>query len=194
MQVKSNSFGEFYHTNCYIYKGFIIDPGIDATEWVLKNVENPKAILLTHGHFDHTWSVSELQKILKIPVYLHKDDNFMAYEDILNGGLTPFEVDVAFEEGEYEIEGVNVKFRHFAGHTPGTSTIEIDDFMFSGDFIFRGSIGRSDFPYSSQKEMKKSLKKFLNINYDKIIFAGHGAKTTIKREQEIVKNYWLEVL
>jgi glyoxylase-like metal-dependent hydrolase (beta-lactamase superfamily II) len=73
-------------------------------------------------------------------------------------------------------------------------TIEVGDFMFSGDFIFRRSIGRSDFPYSSVKQMKNSLKRFLKINYDKIILPGHGTKTTIKNEQQIIKNYWLEVL
>ena len=77
MQIKVQPMGE-YQTNCYIAtiegKDFIIDPGVDATSWVLENVTNPVAILNTHGHFDHVWSNDELQKKLNIPLYTPKDD------------------------------------------------------------------------------------------------------------------------
>ena len=181
-----------YQTNCYIYKDIIIDPGVNATNWVLENIKNPKAILLTHGHFDHIWSVSELKKILKIPVYIHKDDEFMLSEDIFNMGVPKAKADILISKDEtINLDGIDITFKHFAGHTPGSMTIEIDEFMFSGDFIFKGSIGRFDFPYSDRNEMKKSLNKFLELNYDKIILPGHGDKTTIKNEQINIKNYWL---
>ena len=181
-----------YQTNCYIYKDIIIDPGVNATNWVLENIKNPKAILLTHGHFDHIWSVSELKKILNIPVYIHKDDEFMLSEDIFNMGVPKTKADILISKDEtINLDGIDITFKHFAGHTPGSMTIEIDEFMFSGDFIFKGSIGRFDFPYSDRNEMKKSLNKFLELNYDKIILPGHGDKTTIKNEQINIKNYWL---
>ncbi len=182
-----------YQTNCYIYKDIIIDPGVNATSWVSKNVTNPKAILLTHGHFDHVWSVSELQKKYKIPVYIHKNDEFMLSEDIFNIGVPKAKADVLISKDEtIDINGVNVSFQYFPGHTPGCMTIEIDEYMFSGDFIFNGSIGRVDFPYSSPSDMKKSFDKFLKINDDKIVLPGHGDKTTIKKEQENIKNFWYD--
>ncbi len=189
MQVKA--FGD-YQTNCYIYKNIIIDPGMGATNWVLKNVTNPKAILLTHGHFDHIWSVAELKEKLNIPVYIHKEDEFMLSDDIFGMGVPKTSADILIQNDEtMEIDGIEISFKHFPGHTPGSMTIEIDEFMFSGDFIFKGSIGRFDFPYSDKFEMKKSLNKFLGLNYDKIILPGHGDKTTIKNEQINIKNYWL---
>lgn len=189
MQVKA--FGD-YQTNCYIYKDIIIDPGMGATNWVLKNVTNPKAILLTHGHFDHIWSVAELKEKLNIPVYIHKEDEFMLSDDIFGMGVPKTSADILIQNDEtMEIDGIEISFKHFPGHTPGSMTIEIDEFMFSGDFIFKGSIGRFDFPYSDKFEMKKSLNKFLGLNYDKIILPGHGDKTTIKNEQINIKNYWL---
>jgi len=194
MQVKYKPCGE-YQTNCYILDDrFIIDPGVNATSWVVDNINNPKAILLTHGHFDHVWSVAELKEKLQIPVYIHKDDEFMLSEDIFNMGVPKCKADILVDEGIYEIDNTKIKFRHFGGHTPGSMTIEIDDIMFSGDFIFNGSIGRCDFPYSNQQDMKNSLKRFLEINYDKIIYPGHGNKTTIKEEKKNIKNYWLKVL
>ena len=98
-------------------------------------------------------------------------------------------------EGDAEInfDGVKVKFRHFPGHCPGCSAIEIGDAMFSGDFIFERSIGRTDFPYSSPQEMKKSLEKFKKLDFDKIIYPGHGGKTTIKQEQKYA-DYWISNL
>ena len=194
MQVKVKPCGD-YQTNCYIVDDrFIIDPGVNATSWVLENTKNPKAILLTHAHFDHVWSVKELKEKLKIPVYIHKDDAFMLEEDVFNMGVPKSKADILVDKKDYIIDDTKVVFRHFPGHTPGCMTIEIDDFMFSGDFIFNGSIGRVDFPYSNPDDMKKSLNTFLSIDYDKIIFPGHGNKTNIKTEQENIKNYWLKVL
>ena len=181
-------------TNCYIYDGFIIDPGVGATSWVLENIKNPKAILLTHGHFDHIWSVAELKEELYLPVYIHKNDAFMLEEDIFNMNIPKTKADFLVDEGDINIDDTIIKFRHFPGHTPGCCVIEIDNIMFSGDFVFDASIGRFDFPYSDQNDMKNSLKKFLSLNYDKIIYPGHGNTTTIKKAQENIKNYWLKVL
>ena len=193
MQVKFKACGD-YQTNCYIYDGFIIDPGVEAFVWVMENIKNPKAILLTHGHFDHIWSVKDLKDELNIPVYIHKNDAFMLEEDIFNMNIPKTKADFLVDEGDIKIDDKIVKFRHFPGHTPGCCVIEIDDIMFSGDFVFNGSIGRFDFPYSNQNEMKNSLKNFLSLNYDKIIYPGHGDITSIKEAQQNIKNYWLKVL
>ena len=152
-----------YQTNCYIAtvdgKDFIIDPGMGATEWVLEHVTNPVAILNTHGHFDHVWSNQELKERLGIPLYTPKGDVFMLQHSTMMPDLPPSYPDVEIEgDAEFELEGVRIRFRHFPGHCPGCSTIEIEDAMFSGDFIFDRSIGRCVFPFSSPEEMRKSLK------------------------------------
>lgn len=197
MQVKIQPMGP-YQTNCYIAtvdgKDFIIDPGVGATQWVLENVTNPVAILNTHGHFDHVWSNQELKEKLNIPLYAPKGDVFMLTHSAMMPDLPPSYPDVEVEgDAEIELEGVTIRFRHFPGHCPGCSTIEIEDAMFSGDFIFERSIGRCDFPFSSPDEMKKSLKKFKTIAYDKKIYPGHGNPTSIKAEQSHV-DYWIKVL
>jgi len=197
MSIKVKPMG-VYQTNCYIIsldgKDFIIDPGVGATEWVIENVTNPVGIFNTHGHFDHVWSNDELQKKLNIPLYTPKDDVMLLKESSWVEGLPPSTPDIEVKnDEEFNFDGVKVKFRHFPGHCPGCSTIEIGDSMFSGDFIFDRSIGRTDFPYSSPEDMKKSLEKFKTLNYDKTIYPGHGGTTTIKQEQQNA-DYWLSQL
>ncbi len=194
MQIKVQPMG-IYQTNCYIVsidnKDFIIDPGVDATSWIEQNVTNPVAILNTHGHFDHVWSNAEVQKKLKIPLYTPKADVMLLGESSWMADLPPSIPDIEVEDNEeFDFDGVKVKFRHFPGHCPGCSTIEIGDAMFSGDFIFERSIGRTDLPYSSPSDMKDSLERFKKLKYDKTIYPGHGGTTTIKQEQQYA-DYWI---
>ncbi len=197
MQIKKQPMGP-YQTNCYIVttegKDFIIDPGVGASQWVLDNVSNPVAILNTHGHFDHVWSNAELQEKLNVKLYTPKDDIFLLQSSEWMPDLPPSTPDVAVEgDEEIDFDGVTVKFTHFPGHCPGCSTIEIGDAMFSGDFIFNRSIGRTDFPYSNPQDMKKSLLRFKEIPYDKTIYPGHGENTTIRQEQQYT-DYWINQL
>lgn len=197
IKIKKQPMGE-YQTNCYIAtidnKDFIIDPGVGATEWVKQNVSNPVAILNTHGHFDHVWSNAQLQKELQIPLYTPQDDVMLLSESSWMKDLPPSTPDVKVKPNEViDFDGIKVKFHHFAGHTPGCSMIEIDDAMFSGDFIFERSIGRSDFPYSSPTDMKESLVRFKELPFDKTLYPGHGNTTTIEQEQRYV-DYWVKNL
>jgi glyoxylase-like metal-dependent hydrolase (beta-lactamase superfamily II) len=197
MQIKKQPMGP-YQTNCYIDtvdgKDFIIDPGVGATQWVLKNVKKPVAILNTHGHFDHVWSNAELQDTLGIKLYTPEGDIPLLQDSTWMPDLPPSTPDVAIKgDEEIDFDGVKVKFTHFPGHCRGCSTIEIGDAMFSGDFIFNRSIGRTDFPYSSPQDMKKSLQKFKKIPYDKTVYPGHGENTTIKQEQQYA-DYWINQL
>lgn len=187
-----------YQTNCYIVKtqgkDLIIDPGVGATEWVLKNVTNPIAILNTHGHFDHVWSNHELQTKLNIPLYTPQGDVFLLQSSEWMPDLPPSFPDVEVKGDQtFNLEGIEIKFHHFPGHCPGCSMIEIEDAIFSGDFLFHDSIGRYDFPYSSPDEMKKSLEKMRLIPYDKTLYPGHGETTTLSHEQRNV-DYWLRRL
>jgi len=197
MDIKQKACG-MYMTNCYIVevdgKEFIIDPGVDAASWVKESVENPVAILNTHGHFDHVWSNQELKEYFDIPIYAPKDDVFMLASDPFSQGTPPSSADFEIVGDEnIEVSGINIKYLFFPGHTPGCSAILIKDAFFSGDFIFKNSIGRVDFPYSNPDEMKKSIKKFLKIKENYKIFPGHGESTTVLDEQKTLPA-WLDYL
>jgi hydroxyacylglutathione hydrolase len=197
MNVKIQPMGS-YQTNCYIVtvdgKDFIVDPGVDAAQWVVKNVSNPVAILNTHGHFDHVWSNSEVAQQLNIPIYCPKEDCFMLENDPFGQGTPKSKVSFAVEpDQKLTIEGVEVVFHHFAGHTPGCSAIQIDDKLFCGDFIFDGSIGRVDFPYSDPSAMKKSINKILKWEKEFKLYPGHGATTSLNAQRRSLKN-WLNYI
>ena len=188
-----------YQTNCYIVtiddKDIIIDPGIEALPFVVGNVTNPIAILNTHGHFDHVWSNKELKDKLNIPIYCPKDDCFMLENDPFSQGTpsSKADIEVSDDKNSFKINDFEFKFHHFSGHTPGCSIIEIEDNLFAGDFIFKGSIGRVDFPYSNPKDMIQSINMILKWEKDFIIYPGHGDKTTLKEEFNSLKN-WLNYL
>ncbi len=197
MDIKQKPCG-IYMTNCYIVnvdgKEFIIDPGVDATQWVKDNVKNPVAILNTHGHFDHVWSNAELKEYCNIPIYAPKDDVFMLSSDPFSQGTPQSSADVeVVGDEEFEIEGVKVKYFLFPGHTPGCSAILIGDVFFSGDFIFKSSIGRVDFPYSNPEDMKKSIEKFLQFKENYRVYPGHGESTDVFSEQKTLPA-WLNYL
>ena len=195
MQIKIQPMGAT-QTNCYILtiegKDFIIDPGMGAMAWIKNNVTNPVAILNTHGHFDHVWSNHEVQETLKLPLYCPKGDVFMLSKCPLGQNVPLSTADyVIVGDDTINIQGVQIKFRHFPGHTPGCSIIEIDDVWFSGDFLFQQSIGRWDFPFSSGTDMVKSLEKAMKIEGDYTIYPGHGLSTTLKAEQKVMP-YWIQ--
>ena len=193
MEIKIQPMG-MTQTNCYIVtidkKEIIIDPGEGATTWVLNNVTNPVAILNTHGHFDHIWSNNELQKKLNIPLYVHKEDAFMLEKDPLGRGAPKSQADYLVEGDEkLTLDGIKIQYKHFPGHSPGNSIIEIEDVWFSGDFLFQQSIGRWDFPFSSGAEMIKSLEKAIKIEKDFTLYPGHGMSSTLKQEQKIMPQW-----
>jgi len=197
MNLKAAPMGD-YQTNCYIVtvngNDFIIDPGMGATSWVIDNVTNPRAILNTHGHFDHVWSNSELKQKLNIPIYCPKDDCFMLSDDPFSQGTPKSTADFEVDHDEkVNIDGVEIIFHYFPGHTPGCSAIQIENTLFSGDFIFNGSIGRVDFPYSNPQDMKKSIKKVLSWQKDYKIYPGHGNATSLEKEKASLKA-WLNYI
>jgi len=197
MQIKFKPMGA-YQTNCYILsvnnKDYIIDPGIDATAWVMQNVKNPVAILNTHGHFDHVWSNKELSQKLNIPIYCPKDDAFMLENDPFNYETPKSKASFLLKpDSKVKIEDEEFTFWHFPGHTPGCSVIEFNDIWFSGDFLFKGSIGRWDFPYSSKEDMVKSLQKVKRFKSNKKLLPGHDASSTLKEEQKYI-DYWIKIV
>jgi len=193
MEILVKPCGEFY-TNCYIIdRKIIIDPGVGAFEFVKEHVKKPLAVINTHGHFDHVWDNGKIKEYFDIPIYIHEKDAFFLEHDPFGYNVPKSKADIMLQEGTCKIGDYQLLIKHFPGHTPGSITVEIGDEMFSGDFIFDGSIGRVDFPYSSPEDMKKSIEKFLKLSYDKRVLPGHGATTTIKKAQKFLP-MWLEYL
>ncbi|MCT7567796.1 MBL fold metallo-hydrolase [Aliarcobacter butzleri] len=193
MEIKLHPMGD-YQTNCYIVtidnKDIIIDPGVGALSWIEANAKNPIAVLNTHGHFDHVWSNQIVKETFGIKLYTPKDDSFMLTLNPYNMGMPPSYADVLVNpDEEIELEGIKVKFHHFPGHTPGCSVIEIENSLFSGDFIFKGTIGRFDFPNSDAKLMKQSINKILTWKNNFHVYPGHGDKTTLQNEIETLKQW-----
>ena len=192
MQILSKPCGS-YQTNCYIVKEgsweLIIDPGQGAFEWIKSVVQNPIAVLNTHGHFDHVWDNQTTKESFGIPLFAPQKDVFMLEGDIFGFDMPPSFPDVQMNEGEYEVGGVKFRFIEFAGHTPGCGAIQIGDALFSGDFMFKGSIGRVDFPYSSPEDMKKSLQKFIDLQEDLTLYPGHGPSSTVFKEKATAKGW-----
>ncbi len=190
MQIQAKAMGD-YMTNCYIVtvegKDLIIDPGVGATEWVMEQARNPVAILNTHGHFDHVWSNAELKERLGVKIYVNEKDAPLLQTDPFGLGTPPSEPDVLVEGTQtLQIEGVEVTFHEFAGHTPGCSVIEIGDVWFSGDFLFKQSIGRYDFPLSDAQQMKQSLQRVMQVEKNFTVYPGHGEATTLEAEKRVI--------
>ncbi len=195
-------------TNCYIVKlksnktlkefELIVDPGVDAYDWIKQNCINPKAILNTHGHYDHVWSNRKVAKAYNIAIYTPSDDCFMLEFDHSGNGMplshATYKVSSDINEKKDDeidnkiyFDDILVEFFHFPGHTQGCSVIKIENHIFSGDFIFAGTIGRSDFVFSNVDDMKKSVTRILSWQENVNIHPGHGEDTTLDNEREQLK-------
>ena len=196
MQILKKAFGE-YATNCYILKGeqgdLVIDPGQGSFDWVMQNTGKIAAVLNTHGHFDHVYDDAKLQRT-GAKIYIHEEDAFMLRADPFETMPEPIEADMLIkgQEQSFEIAGFNIKFSLFAGHTPGSCMIEAGGVIFSGDVIFKGSIGRWDFPFSNGEQMRESLHKILQIEGDFTLYPGHGPNTSLAAERQNLK-YFLQL-
>ncbi|MGX2984236.1 MBL fold metallo-hydrolase [Helicobacter sp. 23-1048] len=175
----------------------IIDPGMQSSQWVVQNCPNPLAILNTHGHFDHIWDNATLQAHFSgIELICHSQDAFLLRDDIFALGITPSTptklIDTSKDSHTFDFKGIDITFHHYPGHTPGCCMIEIAGVVFSGDFIFYRSIGRSDFAYSNPSDMRESLMRFqVDAHLSPLtLYPGHGESTSAKSEQENVK-FWL---
>lgn len=187
--------------NCYIVstgkgsKGFIIDPGsldIGLVQQVIDREQlNITHILLTHGHFDHILGVDELRKITGAMVCIHeKDQNKLVdakdnLSTYMGAGYSFTAADKLLVDGDIiEIGEMNVKVIHTPGHTPGGVCYYLDNCLFSGDTLFAGSIGRTDFPAGSMRDLLASIKeKLLILPPDTIVYPGHNQQTTIQEEK-----------
>lgn len=183
-------------TNIYIISNneecIIIDPELTAGNIINKISElhkTPKAILLTHGHFDHIGAVSKLRDYYKIPVYASKNEAALLSDSTLNlsgmiGGNYSIIADKLLEDNEtLDLIGLHIQCIATPGHTSGSISYLIENCCFSGDTIFEESYGRYDFPTGSLEDLRKSIKKLLHLDEKTIIYPGHGNSTTVEHER-----------
>jgi hydroxyacylglutathione hydrolase len=209
-----------FGTNCYVVaqapgeQCLVIDPGIGVIGQLEALLEEhrlqPAAVLLTHGHLDHTFSVAPVCGARGITAYVHPEDREMLADPAkgisadltaLFGGRLPYaepeDVAELADGATLSVAGIEVTVAHAPGHTRGSVLFHTpgDDapVCFSGDVLFAGSIGRTDLPGGSMAAMTESLRdKVLPLADETVVLPGHGPATTIGRERA-TNPYLIEV-
>lgn len=189
-------------TNCYFLydeetkNGIVVDPGDDA-EKLLSYIEKKgleiEAILLTHGHFDHIMAVKELKKALQVPVYASRAEKEVLADPMANLSMQfdrrgiKLEADMYLEDGEtITLLGEEVRCILTPGHTVGGMCYYFPKagILFSGDTLFQESVGRTDFPGGSMKELVRSIREKLFVLAPATkVYPGHGLTTSIETEK-----------
>jgi hydroxyacylglutathione hydrolase len=208
-----------FGTNCYAVapragstavkqECVVVDPGMDAVEPLAQMLAEdglaPVAVVLTHGHLDHTFSVLPVCEGYDIPAYLHPDDFGMlsdparwhgpALAPLISGIELPDPSEVRpLDDGALlDLAGVRLTVRHAPGHTAGSVVFSLDlgpeydgaPGLLAGDVLFAGSVGRVDLPGGSWEDMLRSLRDVvLPLDDETVVLPGHGPATTIGRER-----------
>ncbi|MFO8085718.1 MAG: MBL fold metallo-hydrolase [Desulfobacterales bacterium] len=186
--------------NCYIIgceetkEAVVIDPGEDA-EKILRKLDdlelNVKYIINTHGHFDHVGANSKIKEVKGAQLLIHAQDAPML--DQLSQAAASFGLrsenspppDKTVDEGDIiKFGNISLKVIHTPGHSPGGISLYTKGYVFVGDTLFQGSIGRTDLPGGNFNTLKKSIQsKLFTLEDDTRVFTGHGPETTIGREK-----------
>lgn len=191
-----------FATNCYIFgdkstkEVNIIDPGGEPNkiiDFIKKNEYIVRNIILTHGHFDHIGGLKVLKQQFEVPVLIHKLDgemltdpaqNFSKFIGLKNGEIIQDTADKFVEDGEtLKIGDIPYKIIHTPGHTRGGISILFDKYLFSGDTLFKESVGRTDLPFSNHSDILESARKLLELSDDLVVYPGHGECTSIGYER-----------
>lgn len=186
-------------TNCYIFhqkggsKCGIVDPGDQGeqlAQWLKDKGLEPEAVLLTHGHFDHILGIPGLRADWPdLPIYCHPADFGTGETTNLFGQRFPtvssFGNVTPYREGDrVTVAGVELEVLETPGHTPGSVTLRSGDVLFTGDTLFAGSMGRTDFEGGSGEDMKASLRRLAQLEGDYQVLPGHEGQTTLERERK----------
>jgi hydroxyacylglutathione hydrolase len=198
-----------FATNCWVLatepgsECVVIDPGMpdvsaDLEAMLQRHNLKPVAVIATHGHLDHTFSIQPIADGYAIPTYIHSEDRayLSSPEKLLGAEFAATVSAMDFSEpaevrelrnGEVvELVGLTFKAIHAPGHTRGSLMFEVSDqVLVSGDVLFAGSIGRTDLPTGSAKEMEETLrKKVIPLSDHLQVLPGHGSRTTMAHERK----------
>ncbi len=189
------------YTNCYLCKntdtneGFIVDPGgneLKISTNISKMEMTPKAILLTHGHYDHIGAVAQLKNRYNIPVYVANAEKELIGNARFNlsmafGYPMSISADNYLEDGDkFEMAGFSIEFIATPGHTKGSGCFYLPqtNVLLSGDTLFCASRGRTDFPGGSESEILRSIReKLLTLPENTLVLPGHEESTSIDAER-----------
>lgn len=182
-----------YEANCYILVDedtkdcVIIDAGGDADKIetaVESMIGKPKYVILTHGHFDHVGGVEEICSKYNIPFYISRADEEYMEKDSSVFGTLP-KASVYIKEGDtIKLGSYEIKVIETPGHTKGGLCFFVDNKVFTGDTLFQGSVGRTDFPGGDMNEIISSIKnKLLPLGDDVEVYPGHGPSSSIRFEK-----------
>jgi hydroxyacylglutathione hydrolase len=185
-------------SNCYLIgdngEGALIDPGAkaqDILELVKQSGLNIKYIILTHVHVDHIISVDEIRESLNAQVLAHEEDALFLTDAWHNGsklfGLnkTFKPADNTLKDGDIiNVGNLKAEIIHTPGHTPGGICIKVNDIIFTGDTLFRMSVGRTDLGNGDQEDLMNSLNRLMELDDEIIVYPGHGTATTIGYERK----------
>ena len=188
LQVHTLVLGD-YETNCYmVYRQendecVIIDPGYEPQR-VLTAAETMgltiRAILLTHGHFDHVGAVRDIFADTDCDIYLCPDDCHMP-EAMTAGSLC---YTCSMGDGDtLSLAGLEFQVLHTPGHTPGSVCLRCENALFAGDTLFAGSCGRTDLPCGNWQALRASLARLAALEEELIVYPGHGEATTLGAEK-----------
>ena len=196
MLIKTLPVGQL-ETNCYVVTNektlqcVVIDPG-DESNTILDYIESNhlkcEAIMITHGHYDHTGAVNAVAEETGAVVYMNTRDD----ERVIKSKQLPFrlpEGGINYDDGDI-IDAAGLRFEIIAtpGHTPGGVTIKCEDCLFTGDTLFKGSLGRTDLDGGDMDQELASLKKICSLEGDYEVYPGHMDSTTLQRERSF--NYY----
>lgn len=192
-----------FESNCWLIgangtdEAVVVDPGFSAErvhEMLRIEGKRPVAVLATHGHFDHIGQAAAFCGD-ELPFYIHEGDVFALTDTIAWGAgyETPAvpvkDVRTVVDGDVLTFAGFRIEVVHTPGHTPGSVCYRTDGWVLSGDLVFAGAIGRSDFPNSDPAAMQRSLRRFLELPDELPVLPGHGPRTSVGRER--VRNPFL---
>jgi len=186
-------------TNTYLLKEgdevILIDPASKAERLIEEIGDNHLlAILLTHGHFDHIRACDELHDKYNVPVYLMAEDDMLAHDKYQGRDFNLYFYltckTVPLKEGKMKIGPFQFEVIHTPGHTEGSVLFKFDNCLFTGDTLFKGSVGRTDLEGGNQNKLNQSLKYIKNLNPNLIIYPGHEDVSVL--EDELKYNYYLQ--